>query len=178
MSYTSMVVPTRTIHLAFHVAGSSAGSLTSPGGTQQKHIFSWKHSIISLSYPKACKCHVFRIAIKSRKIILSTRDCSQCAVSRLKTYSRCLSMRECAVISHSVKWATPSGVFCLMNFTRCSNPPHVTSQCNCHTRMNALRAAVVLLFFRWHKWGPQNHRFVTGPQRHRLRDRMADPSLT
>ena len=37
-----------------------------------------------LSYLNTCKCHFFRIAIKARKKIVMTPNCSQCAISRLK----------------------------------------------------------------------------------------------
>ena len=35
------------------------------------------------SYINTCKCHFFRIAIKARKKIVMTPNCSQCAISRL-----------------------------------------------------------------------------------------------
>ena len=38
----------------------------------------------SFSYLNTCKCHFFRIAIKARKKIVMTPNCSQCAISRLK----------------------------------------------------------------------------------------------
>ena len=38
----------------------------------------------SFSYLNTCKCHFFRIAIKARKKIFMTPNCSQCAISRLK----------------------------------------------------------------------------------------------
>ena len=34
------------------------------------------------------KCHFFRIAIKARKKIVMTPNCSQCAISRLKMKNR------------------------------------------------------------------------------------------
>ena len=36
------------------------------------------------SYLNTCKCHFFRIAIKARKKIVMTPNCSQCAIYRLK----------------------------------------------------------------------------------------------
>ena len=67
----------------------------------------WAHICVhvthSFSYPKACKCRVFRIAIKPCQTILVTLDCSQCRGSRLKKYNRCHNMGGWAVNSQSLK---------------------------------------------------------------------------
>ena len=61
------------------------------------------HVTHSFSYPKACKCRVFRIAIKPCQTILVTLDCSQCRGSRLKKYNRCHNMGGWAANSQSLK---------------------------------------------------------------------------
>ena len=58
-------------------------------------------------------------------------------------------MHGCAVNSQSLKWVTTVLVFILFEeFPAMFNLPHVTSQCNCRTRMSVLHAALVLQCFR------------------------------
>ena len=60
---------------------------------KQNHLFcritvESEHVTHSFSYLQACKCHVFRIAIKPRNTILVTLDCS-IAANVIFLYSEC-----------------------------------------------------------------------------------------
>ena len=47
--------------------------------------------------------------------------------------------------------------------TRCSNLPHVTSQCNVARDWVRYAPFCFCCDSRGRKWGPQHHRFITGP---------------
>ena len=47
--------------------------------------------------------------------------------------------------------------------TRCLNPPHVTSQCNVARDWVRYAPFCFCCASRGRKWGPQHHRFITGP---------------
>ncbi len=169
----------RTICVAFH----AAGSLTPPPGTLAETMY-WAGTTGEPRSPiqTHASAMFFRIATKPRKIILATLVSSQCAVYRLKTYSRCLSMRECAVISQRLKWVTTSGVPFVWGISRdvqtyrmwCHNVIVTWDNDECVTR----RSGSYVMWFRWRKWGPRHHRFVTWPPTSPIKRQNGDPSLT
>ena len=83
-------------------------------------------------------------------------------------------MRGCAVNSQSLKWVTTSGSNLFEEFHAMFNLPHVTSQCNCRTRMSSLRAALVLMCLQRRSSGEIMVLFRTTRW---CRTIMADPSV-
>ena len=60
----------------------------------------------------------------------------------------------------------------------CSNLPHVTSQCNVARDWVRYAPFCFCCDSRGRKWGPQHHRFITGPPTPPTKRHNGDPSLT